>query len=123
MAATVRNYSTSFGILWNGSRKLRKGQHRMRRYRSKPVEVQAFQFDPRGDHRLKLPEGITAIGLGTEDNHAYDSLKFYATVQVGEHLYRQEIKPLDWIVITSDGVWRTCDRRSFDDGFERVEAP
>ena len=95
----------------------------MRRYKTKPIEVMAFQFDPCGAHKCGLPPGVEGKPAPGADNWAYEGCEFWVVVQIGEHLYRQSIKPLDWIVQTDDGHWRGCDQETFADGFEPVEQP
>ena len=90
----------------------------MKRYRTKPVEVGAFQFDPCGEHKTRLPVGIEGVAPPHAANWAYGGCKFYVTVQMGEHLYRSEIKRGDWVVISGDGTWRVCLSEVFEQGFE-----
>jgi hypothetical protein len=92
----------------------------MKRYRTKPVEVSAFQFDPCGEHKTQLPEGVVGIASPGADNWAYYGCKFYVTVRMGEHFYRSEIKRLDWVIVSDDGTWRVCRREAFEQGFELV---
>lgn len=83
----------------------------MKRYRSRPVEVSAFQFDPYGEHR-KLPDGI--VGVKIDDG---EQMGFIVQTVLGP----KPIAAGDWIVITDDGNWRACEREAFDGGFDEVE--
>lgn len=88
----------------------------MTRYRSRSVEVSAFQFDTDGEHRCNLPEGIHGIPSPGADNWNYEGCTF--TIQTVHGV--EPIEPGDWIVITDDGGWRKCCREAFEQGFEQV---
>jgi hypothetical protein len=83
----------------------------LNRYRSKPVEVGAFQFDPYGVHR-KLPDGI--VGMKVEGS---ETIAFVVSTVLGP----RPIAAGDWIVVTDDGNWRACEREAFEQGFVPVE--
>ena len=65
----------------------------MKRFRTKPVEVEALRFDPEGSHRDVLPKGIIASEMldGSIEYHINHSTMGVEWVQPGDWLvYRGE---------------------------------
>lgn len=72
------------------------------KYRSKPVTIEAVQFDPLGVHRFELPQGVTATDVvGGADNYAYCGFVFNVVTIHGQHT---EVKAGDWIITEPDGI-------------------
>ena len=73
----------------------------MAKYRRRSTVVEAVQFDPCGEHRLTLPDGVEGVPGACADNWAYSGCTFYVTTIQG---VRTPITAGEWVVTESDGV-------------------
>jgi len=71
------------------------------KYRSKPTVIEAVQFLPLTDHKLKLPEGVTGIHSPGADNWAYEGCMFYVTTIQGQKV---PVSEGEWIIAEPDGI-------------------
>lgn len=88
-------------------------------YRAKPVVITAEQFDPSGEHRLRLPFGVSGIHSPGADNWAYDGCVFYIDTLEGQ----MNVLPTNWIVTGTRGELYPIRDDSFREKYEAVEVP
>ena len=93
----------------------------MARYRSRPSEIEAVQFDPQGKHRQTLPEGVHCIPP-TVDNYA-DTICFFWVVTIQGN--RVQIKAGEWIITEPDDATRRypCAPDVFAKRWELIDEP
>lgn len=85
-------------------------------YRKKPVVVEAVKFDPCGEHKMELPEGVimTKMSPGA-DNFCYMGFEFGIKHADGS------ITPVierDWIIKHPDGSFSSCGSDEFESTYE-----
>lgn len=89
----------------------------MSKYRKRPVEVEAEQFDPVNKHRLNLPDGVVGLPAPNADNWAYQGCKFYIDTLEG----RLEVIDGDWIITGIKGEKYPCKSDIFEKTYELIK--
>lgn len=95
----------------------------MARYVSKRKIVEAVQFDPTGEHRLKLPVGVLAVYHyhGVADDYSYDGIQFSVVTMHGQET---NVVAGDWIITEPDGIHHyPCKPEVFEKSYEPEFAP
>jgi hypothetical protein len=90
----------------------------MPRYRKRPVVIEAVRFDPDGEHRLSLPEGVTGAPSPGADNWAYEGSRFYIDTLEG----RMEVRRGDWVITGVQGEKYPCKDEIFRATYQPVDA-
>ena len=90
----------------------------MPKFRSKPVVIEAVQFDPYDKHKMRLPDGVTGVPGGGADNWAYMGCTFFVTTTHGQ---RTDVVAGDWIIRDPDGNgYYPCKPDIFEATYEAV---
>jgi len=91
----------------------------MAKFRKKPVIIEAIQFDPFNEHRLKLPNGVHCINSPGADNYSYEGNVFFV---ITIHRQRADVVSGDWIIPELDGIhYYPCKPDIFELTYEKVE--
>lgn len=70
------------------------------RYRKKPVEVEAFRFDPLGAHRMGLPYGVGGEMPPGAADWSDPRCRFWVRTKQGQEV---RVGPGEWVVREPDG--------------------
>ena len=87
------------------------------KFRKKPVIVEAYQFNPLGEHKTHLPYPIRGVPAPGADNWACEGCKFHIPTLEGVH----EVTPGDWIIKGIKGEYYPCKPDIFEMIYELVE--
>lgn len=72
----------------------------MPKFHNRPKVVDAVQFDPWGDHKFKLPDGVDGVAPGA-DNWGYWGCHFWVTTAQG---VKVPIMRGEWVITEDDGI-------------------
>lgn len=76
--------------------------------------VEAVRFDSAGEHRLRLPDGVTGVPSPGADNWGYEGCEFRVETWNGP----ARVRDGDWVVKYAAGAFWVCTPEQFEMTFE-----
>lgn len=95
----------------------------MKKYRKKPVVIEAVQFNPDGllpgpSHRKELPDGVVVVKHSPNaDNYGYEGFEFGIDTLEG----MMKVQRGDWIIKGVKGEYYPCKPDIFEATYEEVK--